>query len=388
MKKLVLLGILMVGVLLIACAPKIVPVEKPASEQVTRKTDITMKESWQADWESTLGKAQKEGKVVVYASSVAPPLKESFSLVKQKYGINLEIVTGRGGELSTKLLQERNSGLFLADVFIGGLNTIYGPVKKSGAIAPFESQLILPEVVNPKLWYGGKLPWVDEDRLIFTYFYYVSQDLMINTQLVKPGEIQSLLVFLEPRMKGKLLIGDPTITGTPFNGFSTMIFQKTLGLDFFRQLVKQEPVILRDDRLLVDWVARGKYSASLWARPMHVADYMAAGAPIMDIASKEGGYLSVDGSGTVLMSKAPHPNASKIFLNWLLSKEGQTIMQDSLGNQSAREDLSIEKLGASVIRKPGEKYILGANNIEKWVLEEQEKYLDLASQIFKPLLGN
>lgn len=325
--------------------------------------------------------------MVIYASSIAPPLKESTVLFKQKYGIDLELVSGRGGEISTKLLQERLNGLFLADVFVSGLNTIYGPVKKSGALEPLEPALILPEVVDVYLWYGGKLPWADKERLIFTFLHYVSPDLTINTQMVRPDELKSLFDFLQPAWKGKLLIGDPTITGTAFNGFSTMLVHKVVDLDFFHQLIKQEPAVMRDDRLLVDWVARGKNPVALWARSVRVAEYQSAGAPIMDISSREGAYLSVDGSGTALMSKAPHPNAAKVFLNWLLSREGQAIMQNFLGNQSAREDISIEKLDSITVRKGGQKYFLGANNIEEWVLGQQDKYLDTAAQTFKPLLG-
>lgn len=382
-------SLLLIMFVFITCAPKAVSPSEPkgaGTAPLVEGTKLGGAESWEEKWEKTLKAGQKEGRVVIYASSLAPPLQDSRALFKQKYGIDVEIVSGRGGEISTKLIQERANGLFLADVFISGLNTIYGPVKKSGALDPLEPALILPEVVDTKLWYGGKLPWADKERLIFTFLYYVSPDLTINTQMVKPEEIKSLLNFLEPKWKGKLLIGDPTVTGTPFNSFSTMLVHKTVDLDFFRQLVRQDPVIMRDDRLLVDWIARGKNPLAFWARSVRVAEYQAAGAPLMDVGSLEGAYLSVDGSGTALMNKAPHPNTSKIFLNWLMTKEGQTIMQNFLGNQSAREDISVDKLDPITVRKPGQKYFVGANNIEEWVLGEQDKYLELAREVFAPLL--
>lgn len=123
----------------------------------------------------------------------------------------------------------------------------------------------------------------------------------------------------------------------------------------------------------------------LWPRAVHMAEYQQAGTPVAWVEAKEGTYLSMDGGGLVLVNKSPHPNAARILINWALSKEGQSIIQNTLQTHAARIDISTEGIDPAQVRKPGAKYFLSANAIEKWVLEEQDKYLELAKQVFGPL---
>lgn len=202
-----------------------------------------------------------------------------------------------------------------------------------------------------------------------------------------PEDIKSYYDLLDPRLKGKITMNDPTTTGQGFNTFSTLIFHKALDLDYFRQLVRQEPLVLRDQRLQVDWLAKGKYPVALWARDPHVVEYMKEGAPIYYAPHpKEGGQLASGGSAISLINRAAHPNAARVFINWLLSKEGQKHMQDFNMTQSAREDVTIEALDPIQVRRPGEKFLLSANNVEEWLLHDQDRYLDMAKELFAPLI--
>ncbi len=294
-------------------------------------------------------------------------------------------MTARGSELIPKLVRERASGLFLGDIFIGGLNTIYGDAKPAGLLDPIEPTLMLPEVLDPKVWYGGELPIDDKGRYIFKPSAYPSAMIAINTTLVKPDEIKSYYDLLNPRWKDKIIFFDPTIAGSAINGFASLIYNKVLDLDFFRQLVKQGGMASRDARLQADWLAKGKYPIALWASTGIVSEFMEAGAPINYTEVKEGTYLSVGSANLALLKNAPHPNASMIFINYLLSKEGQMHMQKYLLIQSARVDLPTDDVDPMLLRKPGQRYFKGANGIEEWVLNEQDKYLEYAKQIFAPL---
>lgn len=361
--------------------------ERPGSTQLEQVTKVTGKEPWEEKWNRALQDAKKEGSVVVYASvTEAPPLKEAVPLFKQKFGLKLELVSGRGTELRARLIQERANGLFIGDILPAGLNTIYGAVKPAGALDLIEPALILPEVLDPKAWYGGELPWGDRERYVFIYYAYPSPMIAVNTTLVKPAEIQSYYDLLDSQWKDKILLGDPTVTGTSFNGFASLIYNKVVDLDFFRQLVNQQNQVLRDQRLQIDWLARGKYSIAFWPLTSYMAEYQEAGAPISFVEVKEGVYLSSGGGNLTLINRAPHPNASKVFINWLLSREGQMHMQKSLRVHSARVDLPTDDVDPLKLRKPGQKYFIGANSIEEWVLKEQDKYLDYARQIFTPLI--
>ena len=384
-KKIIIAAWILLAFLFISCTPKTVP---PLGQVVTTPAPVgpISQESWEIRWERTLQAAQKEGKVVIYASSVAPALKDSLKVVKQKFGLDLDVIGGRGSELRGKLVQERTNGIFLVDIFISGANTIFGVVKSSGAAEPMEPALMLPEVLDSKLWYNGELPWLDEEKKVFSMYQYPVNIVTVNSDMVKPDEIKSYYDLLEPKWRGKVLLNDPTVTGIGFNSFSALVLNKALDLDFFRQLASHQNPILRDQRLQVDWLARGRYPVALWARSVHVAEYQQAGAPVAYAYPKEGTHLSTDGGNVVLVNKAPHPNAARIFLNWLLSKEGQTFMQEGLLQQSAREDIPTKSMGAESLRQQGKKYLMDPNDSERWVLEEQGKYLEMAQQIFGPLL--
>lgn len=376
---------------IMACTPRQAP-PAPVSQtpDLTKGGGVTpLKQGWEVEWQKTMAAARKEGAVSIYASLIAPYLREQAPAFKQKFGIDLDITTGRGSDMAQKLIRERAGGIYLADVVIAGLNTFFGDVKKTGVTEPMQGKLILPEVIDPKLWYrGDQLPWADDDRHIFSFYAYPNRDIAINTDLVKPEEIQSWQDLLDPKFKGKIVWSDPSIAGSGFNGFSTLLLSKVTSEDFYRQMVsKQQLQLTRDLRQMVDWLARGKYYVSISAEGGPIAEFLKAGAHITTIGVKEGTYLSVDGGNVSISAKSPHPNAAKVFVNWLLSKEGQNFAQEAMKYQSARIDLPTDVVNPLQVRQPGERYYIGANSVEKWVLEDQDRYIALAKDIFGPLIG-
>lgn len=358
-----------------------------APQKEERRPVLSSDESRKVEWEKTLEAAKKEGRVVIYAASTGPAIKDAIGIFKQKYGLALEVVSGRGGEVSRKLITERSNGLFIVDVFNVGMNNNLGEAKPAGALDPLESVFILPEISDPKAWIGGELPWGDKDRLVFKFFAYPSSPIGINTIQAKPEEIKSYYDLLSPKWKSKIAMNDPTLAGIGFNSFSSLIYNKALDLDFFRQLIQQQPVVVRDQRLQIDWVAKGRYAVALWPQPAPFAEYREAGAPITFIPTPaEGTQLAVGGGSLSIVNRAPHPNAARVFINWLLSKEGQLYMQTTQQLQSARVDISTEGLDPFKRRKDGEKYFMGANTIEEWIVKEQNRYEELSKQVFEPLL--
>lgn len=366
---------------LVACAPKTTFTSAPAGP-----TELTPnRASWELEWESALTAAKKEGKVVIYGSSPLPSINKAASQFEfsKKYGFVPEFIAGSGSQMSNKILTERRAGIFTTDVLIVGMNTFFGQLKPAGIAAPLEPALILPEVVDPKLWYSGELRWGDAEHLVYMPLAYANMNIAINTELVNPNDIKSYLDLLNPRWKGKILMNDPTIAGTGLKGFGVLGF-KILNLDFFRQLAKQEPVIMKDARLLVDWLAKGKYPILVFPNVGSMQEYMDAGAPLAWVAAAEGSYLSVAGANVVLVNKAPHPNAAKVFINWYLSREGQTLFSQIYGSQSARLDVPTEGLDPLKVRLPGTKFFLDADT-EEWLARDEE-FVKAAREIFGHLM--
>lgn len=381
-RKFLLPGLMSLLFLGLSCSPREAPALAPgALAPVSEKPAAPGMKGWEAEWEKTLRAAQKEGKVVVYAATPGPALKAATSEFKKKFGFTLELLTGPPGEIRAKIVAERANGLYLQDVFITGMNSHYMVTVPRNWGIPMEPEFILPEVKDPNNWFGGKLPFEDEQKTILSFLSYPTMNLAVNTELVKEGEITSFRDLLDPKWKGKIIINDPQVTGTAFNGFSSFVEYKVLDLDYYRRLSKQGPV-QRDATLQVDWVARGKYSAIVWPDTNEVRRYQEAGAPIAWVYPKEGAYISTDGSGTVLLDKLPHPNATRIFINWLLGKEGQRHIQKEMTYHSARVDIGTEGVDPLNTRREGVKYIPSANSNREWLLNEQSKFEAWAKEIF------
>jgi ABC-type glycerol-3-phosphate transport system substrate-binding protein len=100
---------------------------------------------WQKDWEQTLAAAKKEGQVTVYIYRYEGLLQD----FKRDYpGINVVAVTGRGNDLTNRIMAERRGGKYIADVYSGGTNSLYNTLYKGKALDPLKPLLILPEVTE------------------------------------------------------------------------------------------------------------------------------------------------------------------------------------------------------------------------------------------------
>lgn len=336
---------------------------------------------WEEEWNKIVAAGKKEGRVVLYSTvgvDARTALGEAFT---KKYGIQLEGISGAGAQMTQKLLFERKAGLYLADVSIGGLIRILGDLKPAGALARLDPVLVLPEVKDPKFWYRGQLPWLDSenDHITLRMSLSVNTAFVINTSFVRPEEMRSVKDLLNPKWKGKIIMGDPTVASASATWFSFTV--RSFGADFMRQLVKQDPMVLRDERLMAEWVAKGKYAVGLGIKNEHVYEMIKAGAPLVKYAPQET-YLTSSGSCISLVNNALHPNAAIVFINWILSKEGQTVYSKLMEEQSAREDVNSDFLEMSGRRQPGVEY--AQDSVELALLRVE--HLELAKDIFKPLI--
>lgn len=339
-------------------------------------------EDWQIKWDKVLEGAKKEGKVAVYSAATGQIRDALIKAFTARYSIPVEYLAAKGPEIAAKLEAERRAGLYIPDVIIGASSPAINTLKPAGFFDPMEPVLILPEVTDPKLWWDKTFPWVDKDHYFVGFMAYVRVPLAINAGLVKAEEIGSYKDLLAPKWKGKLAMHDPTIAGSG-QAFVGMMTDYIIKGDFLRQLASQEPFISRDHRLLAEWVARGKYPIGIAIEAEGIEQLRSAGANLQYVLPVEGTQINM-GTGFLARPKnAPHPSASALFINWLLSKEGQIAFTDVARTQSARDDLSTSNLDAITVRQPGVKYY-NSNTEEFWL--KGPKYIDTGKEIFGPLI--
>ncbi len=318
------------------------------------------KPGWQKKWEQTLEAAKKEGKVTVALTGgpeIKNVLQEPF---EKKFGIKVEFTIGKGAEQAGKIAAERRAGLYLTDVYCLGNSTSVVVLKPSGWLAPIDPVLILPEVTDSKVWRNGKMPFIDKDHTVIGFLGAFLRLVLINSQMVNKKQIQSYQDLLKPEWKGKIVMDDASITGPGLDWVSLMykIFDSDIGKlkSYLQQLAKQEPLLIQDRRLQVEWVARGKYPIGIGFHSEIGSQMKAAGAPI-DVPFLKEGVLVSAASGSVCLPKGqlPHPNAAVVFINWLLTREGQTAFVKGYGNPSARLDVSTAGIDPVFLVRPGEK---------------------------------
>src|SRR5689334_9268219 len=166
----------------------------------------------QKAWEQTLTAAKKEGQVSIYIYRYEGLLQD----FKRDYpGINVIAVSGRGNDLTNRIMAERRAGKFIVDVYSGGTNSLYNTLYKGKALDPLKPLLVLPEVTDLSKWYGNEHRYADpEGKFIFAFIGSASNaQLAYNTNLVNPKEFKSYADVLNPKWKGRIVSLDPRDAG-------------------------------------------------------------------------------------------------------------------------------------------------------------------------------
>lgn len=316
--------------------------------------------SWQQEWEKVVAAAEKEGQVTVYA----PPGKQyqdAIGSFHEKYPrVKLNYVPGSGTNNAQKLLSERRADKYIADAFIGGSGTLTLVLLKAGVLDPIPPALILTENRDQTLWFSKKHTYADNKNHIFMFQGNVQTDIgAYNTNLMDVSEIRSFWDVLNPKWKGKMAAYDPKRRGH-IQRMRAIYYNPTLGGEFIRRLFSEmDLTVAGDQRQLLDWVASGKSHIYLFATSSDVRDAQRKGLPVGVLYGEPGeGYMSGGFGHLALINKAPHPNAAKVFINWLLSKEGQLQWQKKSDNNSLRTDIPKEMLSdQKMVAKEGEKYL-------------------------------
>ena len=312
--------------------------------------------SFAAEWDELVKAAKKEGRVSVKGPPGAKVRRALTSGFQKAFpGIRVEYGGGRGGELAAKIIRERRAGIYTTDVWMGGFGTQLSLLRPQGVQDPIRPALILPEVKDPKNWRDNRLEFADNDgKYAFVFVNQSGTILAYNTSLVKRKDVpKSIKDFLDPKWKGKIIASDPTASG-PGRATFTWLY-KEFGPEYIRALGKQKLVFTRDRRSQADQIARGAYSLGIAVSNVDAKPFIDAGAPLQMVWNvKEGSYASASYGGLALVNRAPHPNAAKVYINWVLGKEGQTLLADAAGWVSRRRD--VPAVDPVMELKPGVKY--------------------------------
>jgi iron(III) transport system substrate-binding protein len=305
--------------------------------------------------------AKQEGRLVLLGpvgSDVRDGLIAGF---QRKYPeIAVEYLSSSGPQAAPKLITETSAGQHLTDVVVQGTTTMVGSLIPASAIEPVWPYLVGPSSAEQAQWRGGKFDFSDEsEQYNLVFVSRVQIPMVINPTVVPAGAFTSWKDLLDPRWKGRLVMDDPRQAGPGLDNATFWYTREDLGTTFMQQLFAQEPVVSADDRQVLDFVARGQYPVLIGGNVGVTLEMKSKGLPLelySGEALREGSFVS-SGSGTVaIASKPPHPNAAKVYLDYLLSREGQTEYSRFVGVPSRRQDVPTDHLAEFLVPKPGVQY--------------------------------
>ncbi len=335
---------------------------------------------WKAEWDKTVAAANKEGHVVV---CISPGLARRDYILKQWKadfpGIEMSISNAFGGGFVSQVATERAAGRYLWDVYSSGSATGYAAIK-SGQLDPLLPELILPEVNDPKIWGGWDTAFYDLGKKYLLALVADVTTPYYDAKRIDPARADKLglQLLLEPDLKGKLVWFDPRVEG-PGPTF-LVLFQHVLGdAGLTKLLYDQDVTFVTNFNDAAQMLVRGKVWMGMGGGLKEsFKDFVAAGLPIdvRDLGNTpDKAWLGTDGATLGVYNQRPHPNAARVFVNWVASRRVAEAMAKATDYASRRSDIPPLHPGLGII--PGVTYVQSA--IEE-NLPLQRKWMDEAKK--------
>jgi len=274
--------------------------------------------------------ARREGSLLLYTTGTQiKPLIDRF---EQKYPyVKIELARASSADTARKVIEEYRAGFEKVDAFELASHGLVVP-RDEGILQPFRSPELAAfaaEAVEP-----GR-HWVVV-RESYT-------GIGFNTKLL-PAERapKTYLDLLDAQWRGKMAISG--VSTTAVNWVGTMLIAH--GPDYVRKLGTQNIRIYNlTGRALANLMTAGEVVLSPTIYNSHVTASAEKGAPLGWLAP---GPVPVTDTGVAIARKAPHPHAAMLFVDFLMSKDGQSLYRE-LGYDSPRNDVAgagarVEKL--------------------------------------------
>ena len=276
--------------------------------------------------------AKKEGTVVLYSSMDLPVGEKLAKAFEAHYpGIAVQVERSGSERLFQRVAQEFSSNIRAADVINSSDASHFISWKKNGWLAPFVSEDIAR-------YFPAEFR--DPDGLFATSRIWLSS-IAYNTNLVKPEDApKSFADLLGPRWAGKMVKGHPAYSGTIMTAtFETV---RELGWDYLDKLSKQRVMQVQSSTDPPKKLSLGERAVMADGNEYGIVLLKEAGQPVEPVYPAEG-TPTISGP-TGIFAYAPHPNAARLFQDWLHSRETQQFFIDFTAQYSVH---------AQVQSKPG-----------------------------------
>jgi iron(III) transport system substrate-binding protein len=297
-------------------------------------------------------------------------------------GVQVEYHGISGRDFAVRINAERGAGQYLWDLSIGGSGTMMYDIMPYGGIDPLPRDLpqTLPGVNDDK-WRGGFDAGFMDNAGKYSYAFstHLNYSAYVNRDVVPLQALSSPSDLLKPEFAGRIVWNDPTRQGS--GQVQSTRLMLALGEQAMVQLwTTQRPVVTSDLRQQIEWLVRGQYPIAIGIDTAGLDDFQrqGVGLNVKPLVSPDAA-VETNGFGTLgLINRAPHPNAARLYINWLLSPEAQTIWAERTQRNSRRLDVPVAD--PETLPQPGVAYL----NLNKEEAEEsREKALKLAKDTIR-----
>ncbi|HEY3920149.1 MAG TPA: extracellular solute-binding protein [Stellaceae bacterium] len=301
-------------------------------------------EDWKTDFAKTVEAANQEGTLLFYSQpnkAAQDYILTEFPKAYPKIHVSLSAIGG--AEFIARIKTERGAGKYLWDVALAGPPVGY-ILAHADILDPVMPEFVDPEIRNPDLWGGWNNAFTDiAGKYEFAMANFIAGP-WYDALKIPPEKVEQLglKLLLDPSVKGKIAWHDPAVQGAgqPY----TLLLRAKLDDDGLKQIItEQKPTFYQDQFQVVEAMARGTAWIGI-GPPVRslIAPYSQAGVKT-DIrnfgVSPDESLQEIGGSGLFVFKNRPHPNATRVFINWLLSKDVQYGMAKATEQASRRLDV-------------------------------------------------
>jgi iron(III) transport system substrate-binding protein len=268
--------------------------------------------------------AKAEGEVIWYTSTPIATANKLIQMFQAQSGVKVELFRSGGSAILRRFMQETSAGRIGTDVLTTSDPAASAALAKKGMFVPFQ-----PENFD-------KVP----DAAKAADGAYVAQRLnmiAISARSDKIGDDapKTWSDLTDAKYKGKMVMTDPSFTALGLMTVATL--SKKFGWDYYEKLRKNDMMVVQGNQQVSDMLKRGERIIAAGVLDSYVADDRKQGHPEATIYPSEGALIIP--SPTAVIKGAPHPNAAKLFAQFMLSEAAQKLFPED-GGYAARVDIA------------------------------------------------
>src|SRR6266702_5488132 len=270
-------------------------------------------------------KAKAEGKLSWYTSTPIEQAQKIVAIFKRQTGIEVELFRSGGSAILSRFQQEMNAGRVAVDVITHSEPAAANALGKKGYFVPFKPKNFDKIPAAAKAADGS---FIGQRLNMMTHY-------LRSDKVAAADEPKTWDDLLAAKYKGKLVMTDPSFTSLQVSVVGMMA--KARGWGFYEKLRLNDVMIVQGNQQVSDMLKRGERLIAVGALDSYAADLKKEGHPIKTLYPSDGVFIIP--SPTSVVKGSPHPNAAKLFAEFMIGDDAQRLFPAD-GGYSARLDIA------------------------------------------------